>query len=82
VKVEGALFVTHARISAHIVFCVKMARGSGRGTGKPHDKKKQQSRTASPVRKRRKLVEIQSSKEACATSSRASNETLVVVFST
>ena len=77
-KVEGALFVTRARI----VFRVKMARGGGRGTGKPRDKKKQQSRTASPARKRRKLVEIQSSKEARATSSRASNEALVVVSST
>jgi len=69
VKVEGALFVTHVRISARIVFHVKMARGGGRGTGKPRDKKKQQSRIASPAKKRRKLVEIQSSKEACATSS-------------
>jgi len=57
VKVEGALFVTRARISARIVFHVKMARDSGRGTGKPCDKKKQQSRTASPARKQRKLVE-------------------------
>ena len=77
-KVEGALFVTRT----HIVFRVKMARGSGRGTGKPHGKKKQQSRTASPARKRRKMVEIQSSKEARATSSRTSNEALVVVSST
>jgi len=39
VKVEGALLVTRARI----VFRVKIARGGGRGTGKPRDKKKQQS---------------------------------------
>jgi len=54
----------------------------GQGTGKPCGKKKQQSRIASPARKRRKLVEIQSSKEACATSSQASSEALVVVSST
>jgi len=54
---------------AHIVFRIKMARGSGQGTGKPRGKKKQQSRTALPARKRRKLVEIQSSNEACTTSS-------------
>jgi len=46
---------------ARIVFRVKMARGSGQGTGKPRGKKKQQSRTVSPARKRRKLVETQSS---------------------
>jgi len=63
-KVEGMLFVT----CACIVFRIKMAHG-GQGTGKPCGKKEQQSRTASPARKQRKLVEIQSSKEACATSS-------------
>jgi len=47
VKVEGALFVTRARI----VFRVKIVRGSGQGTGKPRGKKKQQLRTASPARK-------------------------------
>jgi len=47
VKVEGALFVTRI----HIVFRIKMARGGGRGTGKPCGKKKQQSQTASPARK-------------------------------
>jgi len=75
VKVEGALFVMHTCI----VFCIKMACGGGRGTGKPCGKKKQQSWTASPARKRTKLVEIQSSKEACVTSSRALSEALVVV---
>jgi len=54
---------------ARIIFRVKIACGGGRGTGKPRGKKKQQSQTASPARKQRKLVEIQSSKEACATSS-------------
>ena len=44
-----------------------MTRGGGRDTGKPCGKKKQQSRTASSARKQRKLVEIQSSKEACMT---------------
>jgi len=77
-KVEGVLFVMHACI----IFCVKMAHGGGRVTGKPRGKKKQQSQTASPARKRKKLAEIQSNKEACATSSRASNEALVVVSST
>jgi len=57
-------------------------RGSGQGTGKPRGKKKQQSQTALPARKRRKLVEIQNSKEACVTSSRASSKALVVVSST
>jgi len=38
-KVEDVLFVTHACI----VFRVKMVHGSGRGTGKPRGKKKQQS---------------------------------------
>jgi len=56
-----------------------MVCGGGRGTEKPCGKKKQQSRPASPARKRRKLVEIQSSKEACATPSRASSKALVVV---
>jgi len=78
VKVEDALFVMHT----HIIFRIKMARGSGQGTGKPCDKKKQQSRTASPAIKRRKLVEIQNSKKTCATSSQASSEALVVVSST
>jgi len=59
-----------------------MARGSGQGTGKPHGKKKQQSQTALSARKQRKLVEIQSSIEACATSSRISSKALVVVSST
>jgi len=52
VKVEGTLFFMHTRI----VFHVKMAHGGGRGTGKPHGKKKQQSRTASLARKQRKLA--------------------------
>jgi len=47
VKVEGTLFVMHICI----VFRIKMARDGGRGTGKPHSKKKQQSQIASPARK-------------------------------
>jgi len=56
-----------------------MARGGGLGTGKPCGKKKQQSRTALPARKRRKLVEIQSSNEACVTSELSFEQSIVVV---
>ena len=45
-----------------------MVRGRGRGTGKPPARgKKQQSRTPSPARKRRKLVNSQSNSETCTT---------------
>ena len=49
-----------------------MARGRGRGTGKPpaRGKKKQQSRIPSPARKRRKLANPQSNSETCTTLSK------------
>ena len=46
---------------------MEMARGHSRGTGNLRGKQKQQSRRASPARKRRKLVENQSNSEACST---------------
>ena len=46
-----------------------MGCGRGRGTGSSCGKQKQQSRRASPARKRQKLVENQSNSKACSTSS-------------